>query len=202
MAFYRKAKQRANRRFAQAIFAPGKAMERKPYPPGMHGPTLRRKVSDYSASFSEKQKLKWMFGLNEKQFRRTFEEAKRQRGVTGLLLLTLLETRLDNVVYRLGFASSRRAARQFVGHGHIRVNGHRVTIPSYRCVAGDAIEVCEKTSSRQLATRALSETQSKVVPSWIDFQEGALKAALTRLPLREEMEQGINEQPIVEFYSR
>jgi small subunit ribosomal protein S4 len=193
---------RINRRFGQAIFPPNKAFERKPYPPGIHGPRLRRKVSDYSQGLNEKQKLRFMFGLSEKQFRRTFDRAKNQRGITGEIFLQLLETRLDNVVYHLGFARTRSAARQFVCHGHICVNGHKVDIPSYALNAGDEIEVRDRTSARQLATRSLEESTGRPTPAWLTLQEGALKATINRLPTREEMEQGINEQLIVEFYSR
>lgn len=193
---------RINRRFGQAIFPPNKSFERKPYPPGVHGPRLRRRLSDYAVSLGEKQKLRFMYGLTEKQFRRTFERAKSQRGVAGEIFLQLLETRLDSVVYLLGFARTRAAARQFVNHGHILVNGHKVDIPSYACQPGDEIQVSERTSSKQLATRAQEDTQYRAVPAWITTDEGALRGQLNRVPTREEMEQGINEQLIVEFYSR
>lgn len=202
MARYTGPTTRINRRFGQAIFAPSKAFERKPHPPGIHGPRLRRKVSDYSIGLNEKQKLRFMFGLTEKQFRLTFEKAKRKRGVTGENFLQLLETRLDNVVYQMGLARSRQAARQFVGHGHIRVNGHKVDIPSYEVKAGDVIEVRDRTSSRQLATRCLDETQYRAVPAWLAVERDALRGTVNRLPEPEEMEQGINLQLIVEFYSR
>jgi len=202
MARYTGPTTRINRRFGQAIFAPNKAFERKPHPPGIHGPRLRRKISDYSIGLNEKQKLRYMYGLTEKQFRRTFDKAKAQRGVTGEVFLQLLETRLDNVIYQLGLARSRQAARQFVAHGHIQVNGHKVDIPSYEVKPGDIIEVRDRTSSRQLATRNLEDSQYRTVPAWLALDADALRATANRLPAAEEMEQGINLQVIVEFYSR
>lgn len=193
---------RINRRFGQAIFAPNKAFEKKGYPPGQHGPRLRRKVSDYSLGLNEKQKLRFMFGLTEKQFRLTFERAKKKRGVTGEIFLQLLETRLDNVIYHAGLAKSRSAARQFVNHGHIKVDGRKVDIPSYTVAPNQEIEVGPGTSSRQLATRNLEETQYRPVPGWITVNADALRVSVTRLPNRDEMESAINEQLIVEFYSR
>jgi small subunit ribosomal protein S4 len=202
MARYTGPTTRINRRFGQAIFAPTKAFERKSYLPGIHGARLRRRVTDYSQGLNEKQKLRMMFGLTEKQFRLTFARAKTQRGVTGEIFLQLLESRLDNVVYRLGLARSRQAARQFVCHGHIRVNGTKTDIPSYTVQPGDEIDVRDRTSSRQLATRCLEETQMRAVPAWMTMQEDILKGTINRLPTRDEMEQDVNEQLIVEFYSR
>lgn len=193
---------RISRRFGQPIFGANKSFEKKPYPPGVHGPRLRRKLSDYAIGLNEKQKLRFTYGLSEKQFRRAFAQAKGERGVTGDRFLQLLETRLDNVVYRLGFAKSRQAARQFVNHGHIRVNGHKVDIASFTVKAGDEIEVRGSTSSRQLATRNLDETRLRVVPGWMSLQEDALRATINRLPNRDEIDPGVNEQLVVEFYSR
>lgn len=202
MARYTGPTTRINRRFAQAIFPPNKAFERKNYPPGQHGPRLRRKVSDYSMALNEKQKLRFMYGLTEKQFRLTFDRAKVQRGVTGEIFLQLLDTRLDNIVYLLGVGKTRKSARQFVTHGHVRVNGHKVDIPSYACQPGDEIEVRERTSSRQLATRSLEETQARPSPAWLSINADVLKGVVNRMPVRAEMEQSINEQLIVEYYSR
>lgn len=185
-----------------AIFPPNKAFERKPYLPGVHGPRLRRKLSDYAIGLNEKQKLRFMFGLTEKQFRLTFARAKRERGVTGEIFLRLLESRLDNVVYRLGVGRTRAASRQFVSHGHIKVNGHKVDIPSYEVKPGDVIEVRDRTSSRQLATRCLDETQFRVVPAWLSIERDALRGNVSRQPTTDEMEQAINLQLIVEYYSR
>ncbi|WP_309381490.1 30S ribosomal protein S4 [Cerasicoccus frondis] len=202
MARYTGPTTRINRRFAQAIFAPNKAFERKPYLPGQHGPRLRRKSSDYAIGLNEKQKLRFMFGLTEKQFRLTFAKAKNQRGVTGEIFLRMLEMRLDNVIYRLGLAKTRRAARQFVNHGHIKVNGHKVDIPSYSVSPGDVIEVRDRTSSRQLATRCLEETQFRTVPAWMAMERDAIRGTVSREPAVDEMEQDINLQIIVEYYSR
>lgn len=202
MARYTGPTTRINRRFSMAIFPPNKAFERKPYLPGVHGPRLRRKLSDYAIGLNEKQKLRFMFGLTEKQFRLTFARAKRERGVTGEIFLRLLESRLDNVVYRLGVGRTRAASRQFVSHGHIKVNGHKVDIPSYEVKPGDVIEVRDRTSSRQLATRCLDETQFRVVPAWLAIERDALRGSVSRQPTTDEMEQAINLQLIVEYYSR
>lgn len=202
MARYTGPTTRINRRFGMAIFPPNKAFERKPHLPGQHGPRLRRKVSEYAAGLNEKQKLRYMYGLTEKQFRRTFDQAKNTKGVTGEIFVSFLETRLDSVVYLLGFAKTRRMARQFVGHGHVRVNGQKVDIPSFRCTPGDEIEVKQGTSSRQMATRALEDTQLRQPPNWITRFDDALRGEVTRMPTPEEMEHGINVQLIVEFYSR
>src|SRR5690606_27288057 len=153
-----------------AIFPANKAFERKAYAPGIHGPRLRRKSSDYSLGLNEKQKLRYTYGLTEKQFRRAFEEAKKTRGVTGEIFLQLLETRLDNVIYLIGMGKTRAATRQFVTHGHVKVNGHKVDIPSYRVKPGDVIEVSESSSSRQLATRCLEDSRYRSVPEWISVQ--------------------------------
>lgn len=193
---------RINRRFRQAIFAPNKAYERKGYPPGQHGPRLRRRVTDYSLGLNEKQKLRFMYGLSEKQFRLTFERAKKRRGVTGEVFMQMLEMRLDSIVYLMGLAKSRQAARQFVNHGHIFLNGVKVDIPSYHCQSDDELEVRDRTSSRQLATRNLEETTGRPLPAWLSLDSDALKGSINREPTREEMEPSINEQLIVEYYSR
>ena len=164
------------------IFAETKAMKKKPYIPGQHGPRLRRRVTDYSMGLNEKQKLRYMFGLSEKQFRLTFERAKRQRGVTGEIFMRLLELRLDNIVYQLGFARSRAAARQFVNHGHVQVNGKKVDIPSFTCQPGDVIEVRERTSSRQLAQSSLDALQLRAAPAWLERVDDAFKGTVSRLP--------------------
>lgn len=202
MARYTGPTTRINRKLGMAVFPANKAFERKKYLPGVHGPRLRRKLSDYALGLLEKQKLRYMYGLTEKQFRLNFAAAKKQRGVTGEIFMQLLETRLDNVVYAMGFARTRSAARQFVNHGHVRVNGQKVDIPSYRAQPGDEVEVRDRTSSKQLATRSLEESQYRAIPAWLTVQADALKGSVSRLPTREEMEPGINEQLIVEFYSR
>jgi small subunit ribosomal protein S4 len=177
-------------------------LERRNFPPGQHGPKSRRKLSEYAVGLAEKQKLRFIYGLLERQFRRTFAIAKKERGVTGERFLQLLETRLDSVVYLLGFAKSRAAARQLVNHGHVRVNGRKVDIASYSVLQGDEVEMKAVNSSRQLATRAIEENRARVVPAWLTRNDEALKGAVTRLPTRDEMEPSINEQLIVEYYSR
>jgi small subunit ribosomal protein S4 len=202
MARYIGPKTRLSRRFGQYILGSGKALERRNYPPGVHGPKSRRKYSEYAVGLNEKQKLRYTYGLLERQFRRTFEIAKRERGVTGERFLQLLESRLDSVVYLLGLAKTRAAARQFVNHGHIRVNGHKVDIASYNVQPGDEIEVKNTAASRQMATRNLEDNRIRNVPGWLTLNGEQFKAAVVRLPTREEMDQNINEQLIVEFYSR
>ena len=150
----------------------------------------------------EKQKLRFMYGLMEKQFRRTFDRAKNQRGVTGTIFLQLLETRLDSIVYLLGFTKTRQAARQFVNHGHVRVNGQKVDIPSFQVCPGDEVEARNSTSSRQLATSNMEATRLRNVPDWMTRNDEAFRGTVNRLPDREEMDPAINEQLIVEFYSR
>ena len=191
-----------NRRFGMALFPANKAMTRKPYIPGQHGPRLRRRVTDYSTGLCEKQKLRFMYGLSEKQFRLTFERAKRQRGVTGEIFMQLLEVRLDNIIYLLGFAPTRKAARQFVTHGHVQVNGKKVDIPSFSCKPGDVVEVRDRTSSRQLAQKALDESQLRAAPAWIERVDESYRGTISRLPIRDEMDKSINDQLIVELYSR
>ncbi|MDR2862934.1 MAG: 30S ribosomal protein S4 [Puniceicoccales bacterium] len=202
MSRYTGPTSKINRRFGQNIFTASKAEEHKPYPPGIHGPTKRRKVSEYGTGLNEKQKLRLMYGLNEKQFRLTFARAKRQGGVTGENFLRLLHTRLDNIVYLLGIARTRQAARQFVCHGHIAINGHKVDIPSYTVTPGDEVSVRPRTSSKQLATRGTEENQYRAVPAWLAMANDTLKGVVNRLPAAEELPSDINIQLIVEFYSR
>ncbi len=202
MARYTGPTTRVSRRFGTYVLGSAKVLERRNFPPGQHGPKLRRKMSEYALGLAEKQKLRFIYGLLERQFRRVFAIAKKERGVTGERFLQLLETRLDSVVYLLGFAKSRAAARQLVNHGHVRVNGHKVDIASYNVVAGDEIEIRSSNSSRQLATRAIEENRARVVPGWLVRNDEALKGTVTRLPVRDEMEPSINEQLIVEYYSR
>jgi small subunit ribosomal protein S4 len=202
MARYIGPTTRISRRFGQLILGSPKAFERRSYPPGQHGPKSRRKHSEYGLGLAEKQKLRYIYGLLERQFRRVFAIAKKERGVTGERFLQLLETRLDSVVYLLGFAKSRAAARQLVNHGHIRINGHKVDISSYNVQPSDVLEVKNNTSSRQLITRNLEENRIRNVPGWLSLQAEQLKAVVNRLPTRDEMEPGVNEQLIVEFYSR
>src|SRR3954470_13416177 len=171
-----------SRRFCQHILGFGKAFESRGYSPGVHGAKMRRKVSEYAVGLNEKQKLRYIYGLLERQFRRVFEIAKKERGVTGERFLQLLESRLDSPIYLLGLAKSRAAARQFVNHGHIRVNGHKVDIASYNVRAGDEIEVKNTPASRQMATRQLEENRIRVVPGWLTLTPDAFKATVVRLP--------------------
>jgi small subunit ribosomal protein S4 len=203
MARYKGPRVRISRRFGQPIFGPSKYLERRAYPPGVHGPKKsRRKQSDYGLGLAEKQKLRYQYGLMEAQFRRMFEKALKKRGVTGETLLQLLETRLDNVVFRIGFATTRPAARQMVTHGHIRVNGRKVSSPSFNVKPGDVIEVRETPATRQLATKSLESAQVRPVPSWITFTREAFKGQVVRIPSRDDIQPIVNEQLIVEFYSR
>lgn len=202
MSRYTGPTSKINRRFGVNILPTCKSEDRKAYPPGIHGPNLRRKTTEYGTGLNEKQKLRFMYGLSEKQFRLTFGRAKRMGGIVGENFLTLLEMRLDSVVYLLGFANTRRAARQFVGHGHVYVNGHKVDIPSYSCSVGDKIEIRNRTSSKQLATRGIEENQNRAVPAWLARPAGALEGTIERKPTKDEMPQVANVQVIVEFYSR
>ena len=203
MARYTGPKTKVSRRYGVPIFGPSKSLERKNYPPGMHGPRgARRKQSEYAVALGEKQKLRYQYGLLERQFRRIFQSALRKRGVTGETLLQLLETRIDNVVFRLGLANTRNAARQLVSHGHVLVNGRRVNIASYNVKAGDEISIKEKPKSRQLVLRNLDLTQIAPVPDWLAVDRDALKGKVARIPSRQEMQPMVNEQLIVELYSR
>ncbi len=203
MARYTGPRDKVSRRFGVALFGSSKALERRPFPPGQHGMRAgRKKKSEYGAMLAEKQKLRFQYGVLEGQFRKYYAEATRRRGVTGEILLYLLELRLDNVVYRLGFSNTRAAARQLVSHGHITVNGKRVNVASYACRPGDVVAVGGKTSSRQLVTRNLDLTQTVVVPDWMECDRDALSGKISRVPTKEEIAPIVNEQMIVEFYSR
>ena len=202
MARYTGPRTKKSRRYGVPLFGPHKALERRNYPPGMHGDKGRRKQSEYATALGEKQKLRLMYGLLERQFRLYYEIALQRRGVTGETLLQLLETRLDNVVFRLGFANSRRAARQMVGHGHISVNGRRVTIPSYNVKVGDVVIVRDNARSRQLGTRGLAATQIAAIPDWLIQDKDNFMGEVKRIPSREEIAPIVNEQLIIELYSR
>jgi len=202
MARYTGPRDKINRRFGQPIFGASKALERRNFPPGVHGAKGRRKQSDYAVALGEKQKMKFGYGLLERQFRRVYQKAVQSRGVTGEKMLQLLETRLDTLVDRLGFSATRRGARQMVTHGHINVNGRRVSIPSYTCRPGDVIEVRDNPKSRQLGMRGLETTQIRPLPDWVTLNKDAFKGTLTRIPTREELTPVANEQLVVELYSR
>ena len=203
MARYTGPRTKLSRRFGVALFGSSKAFERRNFPPGQHGVRAgRKKKSEYAVALGEKQKLRFQYGILEKQFRAYYQEAARRRGVTGETMLQLLELRLDNVCYRAGFGNSRQAARQLVNHGHVSVNGRKVDVPSFQTKPGDVIVVSEKPSSRQLAARMLDLTQAMPRVDWIDVDRDAMKATVTRVPERSDIDPIVNEQLIVELYSR
>jgi small subunit ribosomal protein S4 len=202
MARYTGPRVRISRRFGVPIFGPSKYLERRNYGPGVHGPKSRRKHTDYALGLIEKQKLRYYYGLLERQFRGVYERALKRRGVTGEQMLQILETRLDNVVYHLGFANTRAAARQMVCHGHVKVNGRKVDIPSFALKVNDTIEVKDNNVSRQLATRGLEISTSRVVPEWLSLNKDGFKGVVMRIPTRDEIQPIANEQAVVEFYSR
>ena len=202
MARYTGPRTRLSRRFGIPMFGPDKYLERRNYGPGVHGPKSRRKHTDYGLGLIEKQKLRYFYGLMERQFRGVYERALKRRGVTGEQMLQILETRLDNVVYHLGFAITRAAARQMVSHGHVKVNGRKVNVPSFALKVNDVIEVRESNVSRQLATKNLELSTSKVVPDWLSLNKDVFKGSVVRIPTREDIHPIANEQAVVEFYSR
>jgi small subunit ribosomal protein S4 len=200
MARYRGPKQKIARRFREPIFGASKSLERKPYPPGQHGQSRRRKESEYSIQLKEKQKAKYTYGLLERQFRNLFEKAARKKGITGENLLKFLEARLDNTVFRLGFAETRRQARQLVNHGHILVNGRLTDIPSAQLRAGDIVEVRPK--SRKLEVIQNSVSRNRRSYPWLESDREDLKGKFLDLPNREDIPENIKEQLIVELYSK
>ena len=202
MARYTGPRVRISRRFGVPIFGPSKYFERRNYGPGVHGPKSRRKHTDYGLGLIEKQKLRYYYGLLERQFRGVYEKALRRRGVTGEQMLQILETRLDNVVFHLGLASTRAAARQMVSHGHIQVNGRKVNVPSYSLKVNDVITVKNNNVSRQLATKNLEISTSRAVPDWMTLNKEEFKGTVMRIPTRDEINPIANEQAVVEFYSR
>jgi len=177
------------------------ALEKRPYPPGQHG-QRRTKLSEYGEQLQEKQKAKFMYGVSEKQFRALFAEAKRQDGNTGAILIQLLEQRLDNVVYRMGFATTRRFARQLTNHGHILVDGKKVDIPSFRVKAGQKIEIREKSKSNPQVVRAMELTNQTGMVEWVDVEKEKLFGLFTRIPNRDEISIPVEERLIVELYSK
>lgn len=202
MSRYTGPRVRISRRFGVPVFGPTKYLERRSYPPGTHGPKFRRKFSEYALGLIEKQKLRYYYGLMERQFRRVYERALRRRGVTGEHMLQILELRLDNVVFHLGFANTRAAARQMVNHGHIKVNGRKVSIPSAELKVNDVVEVKDHTVSRQMAMRGLEISTSRAVPDWLALNKEALRGTVMRIPTMEEIQPIANVQAVVEFYSR
>ena len=189
------------RKFREPIFGPDKSFERKTYPPGQHGQTNKRaKQSEYSIQLQEKQKVKYMYGILERQFAKIFDRASRRSGITGENLLQLIEARLDNVVYRLGIAPTRMAARQLVGHRHVTVNGKVVNISSYTCKAGDVIGVRERSKALEVITGALTGHSNK--HSWLEWDKSSLSGKILNLPSRDQIPENIKEQLIVELYSK
>lgn len=199
MARYTGPKRRLSRREGIALFAKdAKAMEKGAVPPGQHGLSRRRRISEFGVQLREKQKAKRLFGILERQFKKYFDEASKVKGATGLALLGKLERRLDNVVYRLGFAKSRNAARQLVGHGHITINDKKVSIPSFQVNIDQTIALSAQMRDNTQVKKSLEEAGT--LPEWLDRRASVGK--VLRFPKREEMEQSINEQLIVEYYSR
>lgn len=202
MARYTGPRVRISRRFGVPIFGPTKYLERRNYGPGVHGPKSRRKSTEYGLGLLEKQKLRYYYGLMERQFRGVYEKALRRRGVTGEQMLQILETRLDNVVFHLGFGTTRAGARQMVSHGQVKVNGRKVSIPSYALRVNDAIEIRDHSRARQMATKNLESSTSRAVPDWLSLNREAFKGVVMRIPSRDEIQPIANEQAVVEFYSR
>jgi len=203
MARYTGPKTKISRRYGVLLGGSPRAFENKSYPPGMHGPKgARRKISEYATALAEKQKLRFQYGVLERQFRRYFETASRRRGVTGHILLQLLETRLDNVVYRMGFSKTRSGARQLVSHGHVLLNGRKTNISSATLKVGDTVSIREKTNSRQLVQRGLDQTQIIEPPTWLLVDKEVLSGKVMTIPTREEINPIVNEQLVVELYSR
>jgi small subunit ribosomal protein S4 len=201
MARYTGPKVRISRRFNEPILGDNKALQKKNYAPGQHGRGKKRKQSEYATQLAEKQKAKYIYGLLERQFAKLFEKASRKKGVTGEVLLQMLEARLDNTVYRLGIAPTRRAARQLVLHRHILVNGDVVNISSYSLRPGDQVEVRERSKSLEVITNSLSIQGAKKY-NWLEWNDGDMAGKLINLPPRTDIPENINEQLIVELYSK
>jgi small subunit ribosomal protein S4 len=208
VAKYRGPVCRLCRREGEKLFLKGSrcmtekcAIERRSYPPGQHG-QARPRISDYSLQLREKQKLRRIYGLQERQFRGIFERAERQTGVTGEALLRLLETRFDNVVYRLGFGASRKEARQLINHGHLLINGRKLSIPGALVKAGDVVEV--RPASRELVPiqSALAAVDGRGIPEWLELDKAAFKGSVRALPTKDQIVLPVNEQMVVELYSR
>ena len=188
------------RRVGFSISESGKDIARRPYGPGQHGQDRKGKLSDYGTQLKEKQKVRFMYGVNERQFKKTFNEAAKMSGIHGTNFLRLLESRLDNLVYRIGFANTRRGARQLVNHGHVTVNGKKVDIPSYRVKPGDVISIKEDDKNLKVVAESLSKVTKRV--EFITYDEGKMEATYVRLPERNELNADINEALIVEFYNK
>ena len=200
MARYTGAQYKKSRHLGFSTLENGKELARRPYAPGIHGQDRKRKLSEYGVQLQEKQKLRFMYGLNEKQFAKTFKRATKMAGITGENLLQLLETRLDNVVYRMGMATTRRGARQIVNHGHITVNGIKVDIPSYTVKPGDVVAVKEQSLDHPAIKAAVEATLNR--PAYVEFDANKLTGKYLRYPERSELNPDINEALIVEYYNR
>lgn len=201
MARYTGPKSKISRKFNEEIFGPSKALKKKSYPPGQHGRGRRKKQSEYALQLTEKQKARFIYGMLEKQFANLFEKAARKGGVTGEQFLTLLESRLDNTVYRLGIAPTRRAARQLVLHKHITVNGEIVNIPSYSLKVGDTVAVREKSKTLEAITSSLSVRNARQF-GWLEWNAAEMVGTFVSAPQRDQIPEKIQEQLIVEFYSK
>ncbi|MGZ9587024.1 30S ribosomal protein S4 [Paenibacillus marinisediminis] len=199
MARYTGPKFKLSRRLGVSLSGTGKELKRA-YPPGQHGPNQRKKLSGYGVQLQEKQKLRHMYGLSEKQFRNLFDRALKMQGIAGENFMFLLESRLDNLVYRLGFANSRAGARQLVSHGHVTVNGKKVDIASYLVSTGDVIGLRERSRSMKSIKEAIEGRHH--LPAYVEYNEAAMEGKFIRLPERAELSQDIDEKQIVEFYSR
>ena len=200
MARYTGPAYKKSRRLGFSTLENGKDLARRPYAPGQHGKDRKKKSSEYGVQLQEKQKVRFMYGLTEKQFHKVFDKAQKMEGIAGENLLVLLESRLDNLVYRLGMANTRRGARQVVNHGHILVNGKKVDIPSYRVKVGDTISVKENSLNHPAILAALENKTA--VPAYLEFDAKKLSGKYVRIPERSELNSEINEQLIVEFYNR
>ena len=199
MSRYIGPKYKISRRLGISLSGTGKELKR-PYPPGQHGPGQRKKLSEYGMQLQEKQKLRHMYGLSEKQFHNLFKKASKMQGISGENFLILLESRLDNLVYRLGFANTRAGARQLVAHGHVTVNGRKVDIPSYTCTPGEVIGLRERSRNLKVVKEALENRNH--LPEYLEFNEQTMEGKYVRLPERSEFAPEIDEKLIVEFYSR
>lgn len=200
MARYTGPSYKQARHVGFSISETGKELARRPYAPGQHGNDRKGKLSDYGTQLKEKQKVRFMYGVNERQFKKTFNEASKMSGIHGTNFLRLLESRLDNLVFRAGFANTRRGARQLVNHGHVVVNGKKVDIPSYRVKPGEVISIKEDDKNLKVVTEALAKVTKRV--EFISYDEGKMAATYVRLPERNELNADINEALIVEFYNK
>ena len=200
MARYTGPNNKQARRVSFSILENGKDIAKRPYGPGQHGKDRKRKPSNYSIQLTEKQKVRFMYGISEKQFKKLVNDSAKMKGVHGENLLILLESRLDNLVYRIGFATTRRGARQLVNHGHITVNGKKVDIPSYRCKAGDVIAIKESDRDLKIVKSSLEALQNRV--EFVSYDAAKMAGTFVRYPERSELNQEINESLIVEFYNR